>query len=78
MIELCKDKPCYLDQCNHCRVSNGNWAKCFKTEEEQRKINLFIDNGHIVDELNREIWRDSPNMVRVKELQKMLSERMNR
>ena len=72
MIELCKNKPCYMSQCNHCRVSVGDWATCSKTKDEQRKINLFIKHTDLVDEIDREIMKDKPDKIKIQILSKEL------
>lgn len=71
---LCKDKPCYLVQCHHCSIANTSDVGCQKTEEEQRKINLFVKNGHLMDKIDKEYSLRHPNMGIIQDLYKQLGE----
>jgi len=67
-------QPCYLSSCNHCEVSRGQWQSCQKTEEEQRRINLFIQNGKLVDKIDKELMKDKPSIKKVELMRAELHE----
>ena len=77
-MNLCKNKPCYLVQCNHCNASGINEFGCIKTEEEQRRVNLFIENSDLVDSINKEVQKCNtiPYPLYIMSMYKILNDKL--